>query len=80
MISILVKINNVYIYNLTRKEKVAFIDNVQYFGGGLIMLIPKTDLNLENIRDILNSKEFKDNFMYSGRFKIGHRQISNSQI
>jgi adenine-specific DNA-methyltransferase len=31
----------IYIYNLTRKEKVAFIDKVTYFGGGLIMLKPK---------------------------------------
>tara|TARA_Y100000034_G_scaffold122554_2_gene168160 strand:+ start:396 stop:1571 length:1176 start_codon:yes stop_codon:yes gene_type:complete len=70
----------IYIYNLTRKQKVAFKGNVKYFGGGLIILIPKQKINLDNIISYLNSDDFKDNFMFSGRFKIGHRQISNSYI
>ncbi len=44
------------------------------------MLIPKKICNLNNIISYLNSNIFKDNFMFSGRFKIGHRQISNSYI
>jgi adenine-specific DNA-methyltransferase len=70
----------IYIYNLTRKSCIAFVGRVNYFGGNLIMLIPKQDYNLNNIVSYLNSNSFKNNFMYSGRFKIGHRQICNSYI
>jgi len=70
----------IYIYNLTRKQKVAFLGKVNYFGGGLIMLKPKKNYNLNNIVSYINSDIFKDNFMFSGRFKIGHRQICNSYI
>ena len=70
----------IYIYNLTRKSNVSFLDKVNYFGGGLIMLIPKKKCNLNNIVEYINSNTFKDNFMFSGRFKIGHRQICNSYI
>jgi adenine-specific DNA-methyltransferase len=70
----------IYIYNLTRKANVAFVSKVQYFGGGLIMLKPKKECNLMNVLSYINSNTFKDNFMFSGRFKIGHRQICNSYI
>ncbi len=70
----------IYIYNLTRKTNVSFLGKVNYFGGGLIMLKPKKSCNLDNIVSYINSNTFKDNFMFSGRFKIGHRQISNSHI
>jgi adenine-specific DNA-methyltransferase len=74
----------IYIYNLTRKSNVAFLGKVQYFGGGLIILIPKKNCclksNLHNIMSYINSSTFKNNFMFSGRFKIGHRQICNSYI
>jgi len=68
----------IYISNLTRKTNVSFIDKVQYFGGGLICLIPKYELNLEKICKYINSIKFRQNFIFSGRFKMGHRQISNS--
>jgi adenine-specific DNA-methyltransferase len=70
----------IYLSTLTRNKKVAFIDKVQYFGGGLIALIPKYQINLKNVEDYFNSVNFKNNFLFSGRFKIGHRQISNSYI
>lgn len=70
----------IYIYNLTRTPHVAFIDKVQYFGGGLLLLIPKKKCNLTKIVSYINSDRFKENFMFSGRFKIGHRQICNSCI
>ena len=70
----------IYIYNLTRKTNVSFVGKVNYFGGGLIILIPKKKCNLVNIVSFINSDTFKDNFMFSGRFKIGHRQICNSYI
>ena len=70
----------IYINNITRKPNVAFLGKVQYFGGGLIMLKPKKICNLNNIVSYMNSDKFKDNFMFSGRFKIGHRSLSNSFI
>jgi len=70
----------IYIYNLTRKSKVAFIDKVKNFGGSLIMLIPKKKCDLVKLIYYINSDNFKKNFIFSGRFKIGHRQISNSYI
>ena len=81
----------IYIYNLTRKDNIAFLDNVKLFGGGLIILIPNNKfcdtfnskeltLRLTNIISYFHSNEFKNNFMFSGRFKIGHRQISNCLI
>ena len=70
----------IYIYNLTRKPNVSFLGKVNYFGGALIMLKPKKNCNLNNIVSYLNSDTFKNNFTFSGRFKIGHRQICNSYI
>ena len=73
-------IDCIYIYNLTRKENIAFIGKVGYFGGSLIMLKPNKKCDLKKIVNYLNTKHFKNNFMFSGRFKIGHRQLSNSYI
>mgnify|MGYP001324917065 FL=1 len=70
----------IYISNLTRNNEVAFVDKVQYFGGSLIMLKPKKKCNLYNIVNYMNSEKFKENFMFSNRFKIGHRQICNSVL
>ena len=70
----------IYVYNLTRKSNISFMGKVNYFGGGLIMLKPKKECNLNNIVAYMNSDKFKDNFMFSGRFKIGHRSLSNSFI
>jgi adenine-specific DNA-methyltransferase len=74
----------IYISNITRKLEVAFKGKVQHFGGGLIILIPKADLeidiNLDKLVKYFNSEKFKKNYMYSGRFKIGHKQLSNSLI
>jgi adenine-specific DNA-methyltransferase len=82
-ISIMKKYYNrdcIYVYNLTRKTSVAFVGKVTYFGGGLIMLLPKENINcnLNNIVSYINSDVYRKNFIFSGRFKIGHRQISNS--
>lgn len=70
----------IYVYNITRKPNVSFLGKVNYFGGGLIMLKPKKTCNLIHIVSYMNSNTFKDNFMFSGRFKIGHRQLCNSYI
>jgi adenine-specific DNA-methyltransferase len=81
------KINNnldkecIYMYNLTRQlNEVAFLGKVNYFSGNLIILIPKKQIDLTKILSYINSNTFTTNFIYSNRFKIGHRQISNSSI
>lgn len=73
----------IFIHNITRNNNVAFVDSIQPFGGGLIMLKPKDNFKVNKLNKVvnyLNSDAFKNNFMFSGRFKIGHRQISNSYI
>lgn len=71
----------IYVSNISRKDKIAFIGEVNYFGGGLLMLIPiENKINLEKVCDYLNSDEFKKNYTYSGRFKLGQRQLCNHLI
>ena len=67
----------IYVSNLTRNKEVAFIGKVEYFGGSLLMMVPKKKINLKKIVEYLNSEKFKSNYMFSGRFKIGHKQLSN---
>jgi adenine-specific DNA-methyltransferase len=70
----------IYIHNLSRKQNIAFIGTINYFNGNLLMLKPKRSCNLTNITSYLNTDSFKNNFTFSGRFKIGHRQLLNSQL
>lgn len=70
----------IYVYNLTRKDEIAFEGEVGYFCGNLIMMIPKDNIDLKNIVKYLNSQEFKKNYIYGGRFKIGHRQLCNALL
>ena len=69
-----------YMSTVTRKDEVCFQDRVSRFGGGLIIMIPKIPLDLPVIIDYLNSDRFKKDYIYSGRFKIGHKQLSNGLI
>ena len=39
-------VNCIYVYNLTRKENIAFLGKVGYFGGSLIMIKPKKECDL----------------------------------
>jgi adenine-specific DNA-methyltransferase len=71
----------IYVRNMTRNKEVAFIGTVQYFGGSLLCLIPKTDaVDIQKIVRYINSETFQKDYMYSGRFKIGHKQISTAII
>jgi adenine-specific DNA-methyltransferase len=73
----------IYIQNLSRRQNVAFVDKVQYFGGGLLCLMPKEGVGLDLMKKtvaFLNSSGFQKDYIYSGRFKIGHKQISNVQL
>ena len=71
----------IYIRNMTRNKEVAFMGKVQYFGGSLICLIPKKEMTKSNIEKIVcyfNTTTFQKDYMYAGRFKIGHKQISTA--
>ena len=74
----------IYVRMLTRAKEIAFVEKVSYFGAGMLALIPKTDaphkLDLDKTVMFLNSNQFRDNYLYSGRFKIGQRQLCNSLI
>ena len=77
----------IYVSNITRAQNICFQGSVEYFGGGLIIMIPKEEItvntnkkiqiNLEKMTHYMNSESFKSNYMYSGRFKIGHKQLCN---
>lgn len=69
----------IYIKTKTRQKDVAFIGEVGYFGGSLLMLLPKDkNTNLTDILDKINSEDFKSNYMYANRFQIGQRQMKNA--
>jgi adenine-specific DNA-methyltransferase len=70
----------IYVKTLTRSKEVGFIDNVRLFGGGLLVMIPKKKMNLHKVLEKINSESFRNNYMYSGRFKIGHKQLSNAVV
>ena len=86
----------IYIRNMTRNKEVAFSGTVQYFGGTLLCLVPKTGTgivpktgtgivpktgeDLQKIINYMNSSVFQKDYMYAGRFKMGHKQISNAII
>tara|TARA_B110001452_G_C15220958_1_gene423298 strand:- start:921 stop:2081 length:1161 start_codon:yes stop_codon:yes gene_type:complete len=67
-----------YVSTLSRDKQICFCDKVQYFGGSLIIMIPKKDVDLKKMEHYINSDNFKKNYMYSGRFKIGHKQLSEA--
>ena len=71
----------IYIRNMTRNKEVAFVGQVQYFGGSLLCLVPKnnmTETELQKVIQHINSSTFQKDYMYAGRFKIGHKQISTA--
>jgi adenine-specific DNA-methyltransferase len=73
----------IYVRNMTRNKEVSFIGNVQYFGGTLLCLVPKNEMaesELEKVIQHLNSATFQKDYVYAGRFKIGHKQISTAII
>lgn len=70
----------IYVYNMTRKDTVAFAGEVMYFGGGLLMMVPKKPCSVSKVISYINSKTFRDRFTYSRRFKIGQRHLCMSYI
>jgi adenine-specific DNA-methyltransferase len=70
----------IYVRNMTRNKEVAFKGTVQYFGGSLLCLIPKSpleDRKIDEIIEYLNTPTFQSAYLYAGRFKIGHKQVCN---
>lgn len=67
----------IYLRNITRHKEVAFRGTVQYFGGSLLCLVPKTNVNIDEIIVHLNSETFQRDYIYAERFKIGHKQLCN---
>jgi adenine-specific DNA-methyltransferase len=70
----------IYISNLTRSSEPAFIGTVQYFGGALLCMVPKEPVDLEKIVEFLNKIETRRDYTYSGRFKMGHRQLCHIKL
>jgi adenine-specific DNA-methyltransferase len=72
----------IYINTLTRNIKVAFVSSVKLFGSNLLCMIPKKkdSLDLQKVCNYINSQDFKKNFTFSGRFKIGQRNLSLSMF
>jgi adenine-specific DNA-methyltransferase len=73
----------IYVRNMTRNKEVAFVGTVQYFGGSLLCLVPKTEMSEAELQAIVqhfNSPDFQKDYMYAGRFKIGHKQISTAIV
>ena len=71
----------IYIRNITRNKEVAFIGNVQYFGGSLLCLVPKSHMTQQELQKVIqhiNTTTFQKDYMYAGRIKIGHKQISTA--
>jgi len=71
----------IYVRNITRSKEVAFIGKVQYFGGSLLCLVPKNNVSesgLQKVIQHINSDTFQKDYIYAGRFKIGHKQISTA--
>jgi adenine-specific DNA-methyltransferase len=71
----------IYLRNMSRSSEIAFEGTVDYFGPGLFMLLPKnSNVNLSDATKYFNTQKFKQDFIYSGRFKIGHKQLHKSVI
>jgi adenine-specific DNA-methyltransferase len=77
----------IYVATLTRDTRVAFLGKVAYFGGGLLMMIPKnadkkttSSRFLESVVVHFNSPEFQQQYRFGGRFKMGQRMLCNASI
>ncbi len=71
----------IYVRNITRSKEVAFVGEVQLFGGGLLCLVPRQEgVDLGAVVAYFNSAEFQKDYMYAGRFKIGHKQVSSALL
>jgi adenine-specific DNA-methyltransferase len=71
----------IYVMNITREHNIAFVGKVGLFGAKLLMMLPLNDsVDLESVVNELNSESFREKYTYSGRFKIGQKNLLNSFI
>jgi adenine-specific DNA-methyltransferase len=73
----------IYVRTLTRKSEVAFIGTVEPFGGALLCMIPKEPMAAERLTEItahLNDPNTQKEYLYSGRFKMGQKQLCNVRL
>jgi adenine-specific DNA-methyltransferase len=66
----------IYVNSKTRDQKPFFVDDIGYFDGSMLCLIPKTDLDINKWCDILNNskREFERQNMYTNNkysFTVG---------
>jgi len=65
-----------YVRMITRSTEVAFPGTVQLFGGGLLCLIPKATASADIIPKALAAISVaRADYLYAGRFKMGHKQV-----
>lgn len=71
-----------YVYNQTRNQRICFIGTVQYFGGNLLLLLPKNnEINLEKVCDYINNSNWKNQYISdNNRFRISHKQLETTFI
>ena len=70
----------IYVKNLTRSTEPAFVGKVQYFGGALLCMVPKETVDLQKVVEFLNKIETRRDYIYSGRYKMGHRQLCHLKL
>ena len=73
----------IYVKNITRDPNPAFVSVVSYFSGSLICLLPRREMSAEDLGKIasyINNDSVKANYMQSGRFSIGQKQLSFMNI
>ena len=65
-----------YVRMMTRSTEVAFPGTVQLFGGGLLCLIPKPAAPTDILPKALAAiQAARADYVYAGRFKMGHKQV-----
>jgi len=69
-----------YVNCISRNKEICFISKCMYFGGSLLCLVPKIDIDLRVMCDKINSDKIKNSFLFSGRYKIGNEQLRKTYI
>lgn len=73
----------IYAKVLTRAKDVFFVGQVGYYDGSLLCMYPKDTVSqqqIEKIKIYLNSNEALKHFLYSGRYKVGQKTLSDLMI
>ena len=65
----------IFVKTITRDRNIAIKHHVSTFGASLLILIPKKEINLVKFVEFLNSTIFIKRHTFSGRFKIGQKEL-----